>query len=164
MNLSKFPWKTVLLTLVVWILFWEVKETVTGERMFFMYRWIYSDKNFAKNIETLTYLLTNEQVSYMFSHPNEDIRQLTKRELRFKNANVVLRLRNLKGGIAYGRLRWIMSDGCGDVVDVSFIPTSRDESDKYCDIVIPVGVVIVESKDGLPDPIKVKWEDLYVYQ
>ena len=33
--LKKFPWKTVLLTLIAWMLFWEVKETITGERPFF---------------------------------------------------------------------------------------------------------------------------------
>ena len=80
MSLSKFPWKTVLLTLLVWTLFWEIKEAIAGERTFILYRWIYSDKGFAKNIEILTYLLTDEQVAYMLSHPNEEVRQPTRQE------------------------------------------------------------------------------------
>src|SRR5438552_2518787 len=98
--LKKFPYKTVLLTLFAWMLFWEVKETIAGERLLFLYRWIYSDMSHAKDIEVLTYLLTDEQVAYMLSHPDEEVMQPSNKTLwSSKNMNVVLRFRNLTGGL-----------------------------------------------------------------
>lgn len=161
--LKNFSWKTILLTLFAWMLFWEVKETITGERMFFFYRWLYSDKAYAKNIETFTYLLTDEQVIYMLSHPNEPVQQPTRKELRLKNLNAVLRLRNLKGGIAYGTLKWGILDEGWSMIDIDYIPTPSDSA-KYANVIIPLGMIIAERTDGLPDPIIVEWEKFYVYR
>lgn len=162
--LKNFPFKTVLLTLLAWMLFWEIKETITGERMLFLYRWIYSNMSHAKNIEVLTYLLTDEQVSYMLAHPDEEVTQPSTKELSGKYVNVVIRLRNKTGGIAYGKLAWKMYGIHWNEVDVGDIPVPG-EKEKYGDVIISMGVVIIErGDDSAPDPIKVKWEKLYVYR
>ena len=160
--LKKFPWKTVLLTLFAWMLFWEVKETITGERMFFLVRWLYADKGHAKNIEVLTYLLTDEQVAYMLTHPNEEVQQFSKKNLSSKNMNVVFRIRNLTGGLAWGKLSWTMPGMGWSGVNVPYIPIPG-KSRKYADIIIPIGVLLMERADSLPDPITYKWDELYVY-
>ncbi len=144
---KKIPWKTILLTLLAWILFWEVKETITGERGLFLYRWIYSEMSYAKNIEILTYLLTDDQVCYMLSHPNEEITQPNQKDLDLINVNVVLRLRNLNGGIAYGKLSWTMPGWGWSSVDVNDIPISSNLKKKYGDIIISLGIRIASSKD-----------------
>ncbi len=162
--IKKFPWKTVVVTLLAWMLFWEVKETITYERTFFLYRWLYSDMSHAKDIEVLTYLLTDEQVSYMLLHPDETVKQPSTKELSMKYVNVVLRVRNLTGGVAWGRLSWIMPGWRWSIVDVHEIPGPR-QSQKYGDIIISMGIVIGErGDDSPPDPIKIKWETLYVYR
>ena len=106
--LKKFPRKTVLLTLIAWMLFWEVKETVTGGRMVFLVRWLYSDKGHAKNIEVLTYLLTDEQAASMLTHPNEEVQQLNKTDLSSKNMNVVFRISKSDWWIFLSPLAWAM--------------------------------------------------------
>lgn len=159
---KKFPWKTVLVTLLAWALFWEVKETITGERWFFLYRWTYSGMFFEKNIEILTYILNDEQVSYMLTHPDEEVHQPGQKDLYLKNANVVLRIRNLKGGSAYGRLSWFLRGYGWNVVDIDDIPV-RNNPKKYGDFIISMGI-LVGREDTLPEPVKVKWDELYVYR
>ena len=131
---------------------------------FFLVRWMYSNKSYAKNIEVLSYLLTDEQVVYMLSHPNEEIQQPTNKALSSKYVNVVLRIRNRIGGLAWGKLSWTISErGMGwSVVNVHEIPSPHDAK-KYADIIIPVGKIIAMRNDSLPDPIIVKWDALYVY-
>jgi hypothetical protein len=163
--LKKFPYKTILLTLFAWMLFWEIKETITGERMFFLVRWLYSDKSYAKNIEVLTYLLTDEQVCHMLSHPDVVVQQPSKKDLSMKNVNVVFRIRNLIGGVAFGRLSWKMPGMQWNVVDVNEmpIPGQPKKYKKYGDIIISAGIVIAgRGDDSPPDPITVKWDTLYV--
>ena len=161
--LKQFPWKTVLLTLLAWMLFWEVKETISGERPLFIYRWLYSDKGHAKNIEVLTYLLTDEQVAYMLVHPDEIVQQPNKKELRLQNVNVVLRIRNLTGGVASGKLSWTMPGMARSEVDINDIPNPSD-SRRYANTVIPLGIVIGERGDVPPYPISTSWKELYVYR
>lgn len=162
--LKKFPWKTVLLTLFAWMLFWEVKETITGERMICLVRWIYSDMSHAKKIEVLTYLLTDEQVCYMLSHPDEVVQQPSKKDLSSKNdVNVVLRIRNLTGGVAWGRLSWTIPGMRWSIVDVHEIPVPG-KSKKYGDIVIPMGGIPFEREEAPPESITVRWDELYVYR
>lgn len=160
--LKKFPWKTVLLTLLAWMLFWEVKETITGERMIFLVRWLYSDRSYAKNIEVLTYILTDEQVCYMLCHPDEVIQQPSNKDLSSQNVNVVLRIRNLIGGHAWGRLSWMMPGRGWSIVDVHYMPVPG-KTKKYGDIIIPMGKIIAGRNDSPPEPITVKWDKLYVY-
>lgn len=159
---KKFPLFTVLATLVAWMLFWEVKETLSGERMFFVYRWLYSDLAHAKDIEVKTYLLTDEQVSYMFARPEEEIQQLSKKSISGKNINVVLRVASLRGGLSWGRLLWRM-EGTGWKEVSGFEIRSTREEKKYGGIVIPLGVIAIKPDDSLPEPVEVKWKTLYEY-
>ncbi len=162
--LKKIPYITIVLTLLAWMVFWDIKETLNGERVFFLYRWIYYNMGHAKDIEVLTYQLTDEQVAHMLSRPDEDVIQPSTRELSGKNVNVVFRLRNKTGGIAYGRLSWLLQGWKWSVVDVHFIPTPS-EFRKYGDIIISMGIVVGErGDDSLPDPVEVKWDTLYVYR
>ncbi len=148
---------------MAWALFWEVKETICRDRKFFLVRWMYSDKSAAKKIEVLPYLLTDEKVIKMLSNPEEKVIQPNQKELSSKNVNVVLRLRNLNGGLAWGRLAWKMLDSTWSVVDVHDIP-SAGRSKKYADVVIPIGIVAMGRKDEPPDPISIKWDELYFYR
>lgn len=159
--LKELPYKPVLLTLLTWMLFGEVRETLTGERPLFIYRWLYTDRSHAKNIEVLTYLLTDEQVAYMLLHPNDVIQQPSNKDLRFKYVNVVLRIRNLTGGIASGRLSWGIGKDEAKLVDIVEIPI-LGQAQKYSNIVIPIGIVIVSNNNLLPEPILIKWKELYV--
>ena len=161
--LKNFPWKTVLLTLFAWMLFWEVKETISGERSFFVIRWLYSDKNYTQNIEVLSYILTDDQVSYMLAHPNEEIQQPTNRMLDDHFVNVVLRVRNRGLGVTWGALSWNMYGGNWNIIDVVDIPRSID-SQKYGNIIIPIGKNIPLQDDELPKPINIKWNEFYVYR
>ena len=161
--LKNFPWKTVLLTLFAWMLFWEVKETISGERRFFLVRWLYSDENYTQNIEVLSYILTDDQVSYMFAHPNEAIQQPTNRMLEDHSVNVVLRLKNRARRLTWGKLKWRMCKREWHIVDVADIPRENDK-DKYAQIVIPIGNAIAHHNDELPDPVEVEWEQFYVYR
>jgi hypothetical protein len=161
---KKFPLKTVLLTLIAWCLFWEIKETITHERMFFLVRWIYSDIWHAKHIEVKTYLLNDEQVLEMFSHPNEEIQQPTKRQIGMKNMNAVLRIRDLTGGVTWGRLAWKLPyRSAWETVDVPDM-TAPWLEEKYANIIIPVGIIAMIQDDTLPEPITVRWKSLYVYR
>lgn len=160
---KKFPWFTVLATLVAWMLFWEVKETLSGDRTLFIYRWLYSDLAHAKDIEIKTYLLTDEQVSYMFAHPEKEIQQPRKPALRSKNVNVVISLGDSIGGKAYGELAWSLPGMGWNKVDVKYVAKSAKAPDNAV-MVIPIGVYIIEREDSLPEPIEVKWEKLYVYR
>lgn len=160
---KKSLWFTIVATLVAWMLFWEVKETITGERTFFVYRWLFSDLDYAKDIEVKTYLLTNEQVSHVFAHPDEEIQQPRKPALESKNVNLVIRLRDLKGGAISGKLRWKMFGPGGAPIDVIKMSTSKN-AHKYTTIVLPLGIVVIEREDALPEPITVEWEELYVWR
>ena len=161
--IKKFPWKTVVVTLLAWMLFWEVKETLTGERQFFLVRWFYSDMSHAKNVEVRTYLLTDEQVSYMLLHPDEPVKQSSNKDLAKKNVNVVLRLRSVTGELVWGRLSWTMPGRGWSVVDVHYIELPG-KSEQYSDIIIPMGTIVAEQNNSLPAPIRVKWDSLYVYR
>jgi hypothetical protein len=159
---KKFPWKTVLLTLIAWALFWEIKETIAGERVFFVLRWLYSDIGHAKNIEVLSYLLTDEQVAEMLSHPNEEIQQPSSKDLWMKNVNVVFRIRNVTRGIAIGRLAWTMPKRMTywNIVDVHEIAVPGKDP-KYSDVIIPAGIAVAVQNGPLP-LIEFKWTELYV--
>ncbi len=145
------------------MLFWEIKGTISGERAPFLHRWMYSKKSYAKNIEVLTYTLTDEQVSYMFTHPLEEIQQPSQKDLFLKNVYAVLRIRNLYNRVAEGRLSWSISGSGWSAVDVNNIPI-HSNARKYGDIIISLGVRITDTNDTPPEPIIVKWDELYLYR
>ncbi len=160
---KKIPWKTILLTLFVWTAFWDIKETINGDKDFFLFRWIYSDINYARNIEVLSYILTDEQVCYLVCHPEEEINQLNQKELFLKEVNLVLRIRNLYSGFVKGRLSWSRPGEEWNTVDVKDIPIPGN-SKKFGDIIIALGVRIVGKDDMPPDPVSIRWDELYVYR
>ena len=161
--LRKIPAKTILTTLMAWILFWELKESITGDRQFFAIRWLYSDMKHAKEIEVQTYLLSDEQVGYMFTHPNEEVRQPSNKELSMKQLNVVLRIRNLTSGVAWGRLSWRLPGREWSVVDINEIAV-HNKGRQYSTTVIPMGIIIAERNNSPDRPIEIKWDELYVYR
>lgn len=162
-SIKKFPLKTVILTLIAWGLFWEIKETIAHERMFFLARWIYSSAWIATDIEVKTYLLSDDYVLEMLSHPNEEIQQPTERQIESKNMNVVLRIRNLNGGVAWGRLSWKLPYSTWRIVDVPHMPVPWMK-EKYANIIIPVGILAMVREDTPPEEITVRWDSLYVYR
>jgi hypothetical protein len=91
---------------------------MTWNNPLFLERWFFSDIGHANKIKILTYLLTDEQVCTMLSHPNEEILQPNSKELCMKELNVVLRIKNTTGEIAWGTLSWRMPDRYWSKVDV----------------------------------------------
>lgn len=165
--LKKIPWKTILLTLFFWALFWEIKETIARERNIFLIRWFYSEKSYAKNIEVLTYILTDEQISYMLSHPDEEVQQPTQKELYLKPVSVVLRFRNRYDGVVQGKLSWTMPEWGWNPVNVIDIPITDNPynpNQKFGNIIISLGIQFAIQEDIPPDPITVRWDELYVYR
>ena len=160
---KKKSWKILFLALLAWMLFWEIKETITGDRNFFLNKWIYSDKGYTENIEVLTYLLTDEQIIYMLSHPDEEVKQPNKKDLYLKNVSAVFRIRNIYNGVAEGRLLWTMPGWGWSAVDVIQVQVPRKKK-KYGDVIIALGVQITDRDETPPDPITVKWGELYVYR
>lgn len=160
--IKRLPWKTVILTILCWTIFWDTWDTITGDQPDILTRAVFWDKSYAKNIEIRTYLLTDDQVLTMLSHPNEPIQQPNQRELTSKNLNVVLRMRNMKGGLAFGKLAWTMPGMGWNLIDVHEIERFH-HSPRYSDIVIPVGVLPMEQTDDLPGSIKVSWESFSVH-
>ncbi len=161
---KKIPWKTILLTLFVWTAFWDIKDTINDKKALFIFRWIFSDKNYAKNIEIQSYILTDEQISYMLAHPNENVRQPTKKELFLKPVSLVLRVRNLNGGAAEGQLSWSMPEKRWNSVYVNNIPTNRNTKQQFSDIIISLGTLITDREEIPPDPVSIRWDELYVYR
>lgn len=160
--IKQFPWKTVILAILCWIIFWDVKDTITGDQPDILTRAFFWDKSYAKNIEIRTYILPDEQVHSMLAHPDDPIQQPNQRELASKNLSVVLRMRNMKGGYTFGRLAWTMPGMGWNLIDVHEIERFH-RSPRYSDIIIPVGVLPMKQTDDPPGPIKVRWESFSVY-
>lgn len=59
--------------------FYEVKDTITGDKQFFLVRMMFWNPGYAKKIEIKPYLLTDEQVIQSLSHPEIELQQPTNK-------------------------------------------------------------------------------------
>jgi len=153
---------TILLAifLSIWA-FFEIKDTITGDKKIFFVRWMFSNRGYAKKIEVKPYLLNDEQVLHLLSHPEEEIQQPPQRELYMKNVNVVLRIQNQGHTEPWGSLAYSTNPPYfWDKIDVK-IPSMYGKRGKpYFDFVIPIGIEVLFNNDELP-PIEVRWISLY---
>src|SRR5579885_2408450 len=74
--------------------FFEIKDTVTGNKQFFLVRMLFNKPGYAKKIEIRPYLLNDEQVIHSLTYPQTEIQQPPRKELYLRNVNVVLRIKN----------------------------------------------------------------------
>ncbi len=156
----------IALTIILGILaFLEIKDTVTGNKSIFFVRWFFSDRGYAKKIEVKPYLLNDQQVVQLLTHPENDVLQPPQKDLYLKNANVVLRLKNHGGASAWGTLAWrIGNDQNWLKIDISNLPPSYvKHAKRFSDFIIPVDIVVGINNEALPKEIQTKWNSLYTH-
>ena len=147
------------------MVFFEIKDTITGDKSMFLVRWIYSDRGYAKKIEVKAYLLNDQQVLEMLTHPENDVVQPPQKDLHLKNANVVLRLKNHGGGSAWGTFAWrIGNDQQWAKIDIELPPSYVKHAKRFSDFIIPVDIVVLFNNEDPPKEIQTKWDSLYAYR
>ncbi len=148
------------------ILFFEVRDTITGKKDVFIARWtswiFYKNSGYAKNIDVKAYLLNDEQAAQLLMHPDREIQQPPQKDLFLKNVNVVLRISNQGEVAAWGTLAYCLyEDGHWFQLEVD-VPSSKSEMNKQVyDYVIPVGIVVPFNNDKPPRQVQYKWLSLY---
>lgn len=145
------------------LVFFEIKDTITGDKSIFFVRWFYSNRGYAKKIEIKTYLLNDEQVLQLLTHPENEIQQPTQKDLYLKNANVVLRMKNHGGASAWGTLAWRLGAQQWSEIDVDLPPSHAMHAKRFNDYIIPVNIVVGIANEDLPKKIHTKWNSLYTY-
>lgn len=157
---KKIPWKTILFTLLALAFFCDIKESLTGQRTFFLYRWLFSSKKHADQVEVLAYFLNEKQVAYMLLHPEEVVVQSKDKDLSMQDLYLVLRIRDKKGGIISGKLSFTFP-GMG-WNQISILNKSTPENvKKYTNTIIPLGIIVAE-RNPEPIPITIRWDELYI--
>jgi hypothetical protein len=154
-----------LATIIGILAFSEIKDTITGDKSIFIVRWLYRSPAYAKNIEVQAYLLNDNQVLELLSHPEKDIVQPPQKDLYLKNVNVVLRIKNHGSATAWGTLAWRLGDQGWSKFDIGdFPPVHAKNAKRLNDYIIPVGVVVPFNNDLPPEEIGIKWDSLYRYR
>ncbi len=123
---------------------------------------LFSNKNYAKQIEVKTYILTQEQVAKLFKEPDKEPMQLTVDELgkatrETKKRYFVVRVKNLGELHAWG----VLSCKVRCIHEPFKIPifTNRNQ---FCDSVIDIsGTVIAEAKNSPYPDMSYEWSELY---
>ncbi|HSX04127.1 MAG TPA: hypothetical protein VLG76_05300 [Rhabdochlamydiaceae bacterium] len=165
--MKKSSWYVLTLSLIlVIVIFFEIKDTITDKKDFFISRWfsslLYSDFEYSKKIEVKPYLLNDDQVIEMLTHPEQEVQQPPQKDLYLKNVNLVLRIKNDGGSAVWGVLAYrVFENGNWFRVEVN-VPSSKREINKQVyDYVIPLGVVVPFNNNNLPEHIQYKWCSLY---
>ena len=140
--------------------FFEIRETVTGDKQFFLVRMLFRKPGYASNIEVKPYLLNNEQVLQSFLHPQEALQQPLEKELFLKNVNVVLRIANRGHAVAWGTLAYSVDHVNWFKIDVILDPVKNDAP--FCEYVIPMGRRVFWDDELPQKPIQFRWNSLYV--
>ena len=123
----------------------DITKALKGEKLIFFERWRLSNKEYAKNIEVKSYLLTDEQAAELLANPQKEITQPMQKELYMKNLNVVLRLKNKKGIYAWGTLAFSYKSQNWSYIDIAFTK-SVDYEKSYYNFIIPNGILIISNK------------------
>jgi hypothetical protein len=143
------------------IVFFEIKDTITGDKRFFLVRMFYSKPGYAKKIEIKPYLLNDEQVLESLMHPQTELQQPPQKELFLKNVNVVLRIKNQGEAIAWGTLAYKVGHINWLKIDVKLPSINSKNNLLFYEYVIPIGIAVPYDDDEIPEPIKLKWIALY---
>lgn len=167
MKNKRSSWYAIVLSFIFAIIvFFEIKDAITGKKDFFISRWIswilYNDFEYAKKIEVKPYLLNDDQVIEMLTHPEQEILQPPQRDLYLKNVNLVLRVSNHGDSAAWGVLAYrVFENGDWFRLEVDIPSSTREINKQNYDYVIPLGVVVPFNNDNLPEYIHYKWFSLY---
>jgi hypothetical protein len=162
--MKKNSWSAKVLALVLAaFLFFEIKDTISGKKDFFLVRMLFSDRGYAKKIDVKPYLLNDQQVIQLLIHPQDEIQQPPQKDLYLKNVNVVLRIVNHGGVHSWGTLAYSIDGGTNWFeIDLKSIPPPDSALNKQVyDYVIPIGVAVLFDNDNPPEEIKYKWFSLY---
>ena len=150
----------LVITLAI-LAFFEIRDTVNGDRMNFLARMYYSSPQYAKMIEIKAYLLNNEQLDQLLTHPNMEIQQPKKGKFSDIDQNVVLRIKNHGNATAWGTLAYSVNSDFWWKIDVVLPSNDSTNGKAYYEYVIPTAISISYSDNELPEPILVKWISLY---
>ncbi|NNM43941.1 MAG: hypothetical protein HKM07_06325 [Chlamydiae bacterium] len=157
--MKKSSWcKIALLSLIGLAVFLEIYDTMTDRKAFFLERWLFSNRGYAKEMEIKTYLLTDEQLAWSLSHQDEEIKQPSQKDLYNRNVNLLLRIKNHRGASAWGSLAWKTKYQGWQMLQVGGL-SCYDK--KFADFVVPIGIQKVANSDELPEEVRVKWLSLY---
>ncbi len=143
------------------LVFFEIKDTITGDKRFFLVNMLYSKQEYAKKIEVKPYLLNDEQVIQSLTQPQMEIHQPPRKELFLKNVNVVLRIKNHGYAPAWGTLAYSIDHINWLKIDVRLDPINSKNNVPFYEYVIPVGIAVPYDDDMPPKPIQFKWVALY---
>ena len=141
----------VIILLAVAIIPFVLKADVVNKMLF-------SNKNYAKQIEIKTYVLTQEQVAELFKNPNKDPVSLTITELnKIDKLYLVARLKNIGTAHAWGIINCKVPN-IGIPIKISLV----NIREYYCDYVICLGSpVLFQENNNLPPIISYEWSEIY---
>ncbi|MEK7339872.1 MAG: hypothetical protein WBD50_07460 [Candidatus Rhabdochlamydia sp.] len=151
----------VLLITLGFLAFSEIKDTVTGDKVFFLVRMFCRRPGYAKKIEIKPYLLNDEQVLQSLTHPQIELQQPPRKELFLKNVNVVLRIKNHGQATVWGTLAYKVGHFNWLKIDVDLDRVNSKNKAPFFEYVIPIGIAVPYDDDLPPKPIKIKWIALY---
>lgn len=155
----------ILSLLITTLLFFEVKDTISGKKDLFIARWFswlfFSNAAYAAKIEVKPYLLNDEQAAELLLHPNKEIQQPPQKDLYLKNVNLVLRISNHGSTGPWGTLAYSINRGDHWFkIDIKEIPPPNSKKEIY-DYVIPLGIVILFDDNEPPKNVLWKWINIY---
>ncbi|NNM43942.1 MAG: hypothetical protein HKM07_06330 [Chlamydiae bacterium] len=137
--------------------FFEIKDTMNGKKIFFLEKWIFSNRGYAKQIEIKTYILTDEQVVWLLNHPDEEVEQPLQKDLHRKNVNAVIRMKNRGKEQFWGLFTWETPNLRSHLVGID---NNASYKDKFMNFVFPMGRRIYVDYDESPEEITVAWVTL----
>lgn len=154
------PWLIVATIAVVIVAIVVVLKTDIANPLVF--RVLFSNKRYAKNIEVKTYVLTQDQVADLFKYPDKEPEQLQvkvfyKVEIVQKPRYFVVRVKNLGNRHAWGTLsckvRCIHKPFKIPIISIGA---------QFCNYIICIeGVAISEAKNSPYPDMSYKWSELY---
>jgi len=153
----------ILMLIVSAFVFFEIRDTLNGDKQVFIARILFNSPGAAKWIDVKAYLLNDEQVLEAFKDPSKELKQPTHKELYYKNVNVVLRVKSqAEGGVrAWGTLAYSVDHVNWKKIDVKVEPTSSKDRMPFYQYVIPTGIAVPYDDDIQQEPILIKWVALY---
>ena len=153
----------ILMLIVSTFVFFEIRDTLNGDKQVFIARILFNSPGAAKRIDVKAYLLNDEQVAEAFKDPSKELKQPTHKELYYKNVSVVLRIKNNveEGVFSWGTLAYSVDHVNWKKIDVSLEPASPKDRMPFYQYVIPVGVAVPFNDDAQQEPVLIKWVALY---
>ena len=144
----------VLISLIGLAVFFEIKDTINGEKIFFLERLIFSNPKYADQMEIKTYTLTDEQVVWLLNHPDEEVEQLLQKDLHGKNVNAVIRMKNQGKKQIWGVFSWYTQSQKFSLVGID---STTSYKGKFMNFVFPMGEAVYVHYDELPQEVSVTW-------